>query len=74
MASTPSPSRVTAMASMLFPVKVLPFSSKDMVTITGSSVFSFIARTAALTSYRFVIVSMAIMSAPMAAAAFASSA
>ena len=50
IASTPSPSSVTAIDSIFVPVKVLPVVSYVIVTHTGSFVFSFAASTPALTS------------------------
>ena len=64
MASAPRPSSVRAMEATVQPVKVRPRSSKDMVTNTGKSVFSFTASSAALASYRSVMVSMTARSAP----------
>ena len=52
------------MEATVQPVKVRPVSSKDMVTRTGRSVFSLTASSAALASYRSVMVSMATRSAP----------
>ena len=69
MASAPSPSSTAAMEATVQPVKVRPFSSKLMVTNTGSSVFSFAASSAARVSFRSVMVSMAIRSAPASAPA-----
>ena len=50
MASALRPSSVRAMEATVQPVKVRPVSSKDMVTMTGRSVFSFTASRAALAS------------------------
>ena len=57
------------MADTVVPTKVRPLASKLMVTQTGRSAFSFAASTAALTSYRSLMVSMTIRSAPAAAPA-----
>ena len=64
MASTPSPSSVSAMAGTVTPVNVRPFSPKVMVTHTGRSVHSRAASTAAFTSYKSLMVSMTMRSAP----------
>ena len=69
MASAPRPSSVRAMEATVQPVKVRPDASKDMVTNTGRAEFSFAASRAALVSYRSVMVSMAMRSAPAAAPA-----
>ena len=55
----------------MHPVKVRPRSSKLMVTRAGRRVFSFTASSAALASYRSVMVSMAARSAPASAPATA---
>lgn len=52
------------MAGTVTPTKVRPVASKVIVTQTGRRVFSFAASTAALTSYRSLIVSMTMRSAP----------
>ena len=62
--STPNPSKVIAILSGRHPVKVLPFSSKDIVANIGKSQVSFAAIIAAFISYRSVIVSIRIKSAP----------
>ena len=62
-ASTPSPSIVSAIEDTWQPVKVLIFCSKVIVQIIGSSVFSFAASTAALSSNKSVIVSNTMTSA-----------
>ena len=64
MASTPSPLSVSPIAEMVVPTKVRPLASKVIVTQTGSVEFSFAARTAALASYRSLIVSITMRSAP----------
>ncbi len=63
-ASTPSPVSVSAIAATVVPVKVRPEASKLIVVQTGSSLFSFAASTAAFTSYKSVMVSNMIRSAP----------
>ena len=55
---------VNANASTGQPVKVLPFSSKVILHITSSLVFSFTASNAALSSYKSLIVSMTTRLAP----------
>ena len=52
------------MAGTVTPTKVRPVASKVMVTQTGSLVFSLAANTAALTSYRSLMVSKITRSAP----------
>ena len=69
MASAPRPSRVRAMEATVQPVKVRPSASKDIVTSTGRLVASLAASRAALVSYKSVMVSMAIKSAPAPAPA-----
>ena len=69
-ASTPSPAAVSANADIWQPVNVRIFSSKVIVVITGSELFSFAASTAALTSSRSVIVSNTTRSAPACSPAF----
>ena len=58
---------VSANASALTPVNVLPPSSKVILHITGSVEFSRAARSAALSSARSDMVSMTIRSAPLPA-------
>ena len=64
IASAPNPCNVTTILSGKHPVKLLPFSSKVIVQKTGKLVFSFAASNAALISYKSIIVSMTIISAP----------
>ena len=63
-ASTPNPSSVIAILPGVHPVNVLPSASKLIVQNTGKLVFSFAAKIAALISYKSVIVSIKIKSAP----------
>ena len=63
-ASAPKPCNVTTILSGKHPVKLLPFSSKVIVVNTGKSVFSLAASKAAFISYRSIIVSIIIKSAP----------
>ena len=74
MASTPSPSRVSAIDGTIHPVNVLLFISNVIVHIIGRSEFSFAASTAAFTSSRSVIVSNTTRSAPALLPAFTTSA
>jgi butyryl-CoA dehydrogenase len=73
IAATPRRSAVTAKLSGRHPVNVLPLLSNVIITKTGSFVFSLTARTAALTSYKSLIVSIATRSAPAASPATACS-
>ena len=57
-ASAPNPSSTTAILSGVHPVNVLPLSSNDIVQNTGRLEFSLTAKSAALISYKSVIVSM----------------
>ena len=52
------------MAETVVPTKLRPEASKVIVVQTGRQLFSFAARTAALTSYKSLMVSMTIRSAP----------
>ena len=61
------------MDGMVQPVKVRPLRSKDMVTNTGRAVFSLAARSAARASWRSVMVSMKIRSAPARSPAWTAS-
>ena len=63
-ASAPNPCNVTTILSGKHPVKLLPFSSKVIVQKTGRFVFSFAANKAAFISYKSIIVSITIISAP----------
>ena len=65
--SAPIPLSVIAMEAALHPVNVRIFCSKDMVHITGRSVFSFAARSAVFISMRSVMVSIAMKSASLPA-------
>ena len=71
IASAPRPSSVRAMEATVQPVKVRPPASKDMVTNTGRWAASLAASRAALASYRSVMVSTTIKSAPAFAPASA---
>ena len=53
-----------AILAGVHPVNVLPSASKLIVQNTGKLVFSFAAKIAALISYKSVIVSIKIKSAP----------
>ena len=63
-ASAPAAIRVTATQAGVLPFIVSPFSSKDSVTVTGKSVFSFAAKRAILASLKSVKVSRQIRSTP----------
>ena len=69
IASTPRPSSVSAIAGTVTPRNVRPVASNVIVTQTGRRVCSFAASTAALTSYRSLIVSITTRSAPAASPA-----
>ena len=64
IASTPSPSSILTTASGSAPVRSLPSAPKAQVTNIGNDEFSFAASTAAFVSYRSLIVSISMRSAP----------
>ena len=67
--STPSPSSSATAARGEPPVRSFPVSSKIRLARMGRSQFSLAARTAAFISYRSLMVSMRMQSAPAWAAA-----